>query len=100
MKRDLDQMLGALSAAPVDARLDGLESAVFSRIEARRRDAAGGGLKVQLAAALLALVIGVVVGEVREHQPSRLAQGPGRTEMVVLSDGANLAPSVRLGGGA
>jgi len=103
MKRDLDQMLGALSgsaSASPEPQLDGLESAVFARIEARRRETAGGGVKVQIAAALLALVIGVVVGEVRERQPARVAQGPVRSEMVVLSDGANLAPSVRLGGGA
>ncbi len=100
MKKDLDQMLGALSAAPQDHGLDGLESDVFAKIEARRRETAGGGLKVQIGAALLALVIGVVVGEVRERAPLRAAQGPGASEMVVLSDGANLAPSVRLGGGA
>lgn len=100
MKRDLDQMLGALSATHVEAPLDGLESAVLARIEARRRETAGGGLKVQIAAALLALAIGVVVGEVRERSPARVAQGPSASEMVVLSDGANLAPSVRLGGGA
>jgi ferric-dicitrate binding protein FerR (iron transport regulator) len=100
MKRDLDQMLGALSAAPVAEGLDGLEADVFARIEAQRRESAGGGLKVQIAAAFLALAIGVVVGEVRERQPHRIAQGPAASEMVVLSDGANLAPSVRLGGGA
>ena len=105
MKKDLDQMLGALSAAPLSAAsghhaLDGLEAQVFAKIEARRRETAGGGLKVQIAVALMALAIGVVVGEVRERAPSRVAQGPAASEMVVLSDGANLAPSVRLGGGA
>jgi hypothetical protein len=101
MKRDLDQMLGALSAAPTAHGLDGLESDVFARIRAKEREAAGGGLTMQIGAAILALVIGVVVGEVRERQaPAGVAQGPAATEMVVLSDGANLAPSVRLGGGA
>jgi ferric-dicitrate binding protein FerR (iron transport regulator) len=100
MKRDLDQMLGALSQAPADHALDGLETQVFARIEKNRRETAGGGLTMQLAAAILALAIGVVVGEVHERQPARVATGPAATEMVVLSDGANLAPSVRLGGGA
>lgn len=98
MKSRLDQTLGAVGAPAVDHDLDRLESDVFLRIAAKRREAsAGAGLTVQLAAALLALAIGVVVGEVRERRP---ADTPGRSEMIVLSDGANLAPSVRLGGGA
>lgn len=59
----LDELLKALPAPRLDHALDQLEPAVWRRIEARRSAPwAGGGLRFQLAAAALALVIGMALG--------------------------------------
>jgi hypothetical protein len=95
MAKDLDQLLGALRAAPDEAALDGLEQDVWARVKARREQAlAGGGLRVQLAVAAVALVMGAVVGGATAQRT------PARSEMVVLSEDASLAPSVAVEGGA
>jgi hypothetical protein len=96
MAKDLDDLLGALSVAPVDGALDDLESGVWARVEqARRAQAmAGGGMKMQLAVAVAALAMGAVVGGVSAERR------PARSEMVVLSEDAGLAPSVAIEGGA
>lgn len=96
MARELDDLLGALRAAPLDASLDGLEAGVWSRIEEQRRAraSAGGGLSTQFAVAVAALVMGAVMGgAVAERRP-------GAAEAVVLSEDAHLAPSVAIEGGA
>jgi len=95
MAKELDDLLGALRARPVDAALDGMEAGVWARVEEVRRDqAAAGGLRVQLAAAVVALVMGALVGGVMVQRE------PVRSEMVVLSEDAVLAPSVAVEGGA
>jgi hypothetical protein len=95
-RNDLDDLLGALRASPADAALDGLEAGVWARVENVRRAQAsgGGGLRMQLAVAVAALVMGAVVGGVTAHR------SPVRSEMVVLSEDAGLAPSVAVEGGA
>jgi hypothetical protein len=95
-KQDLDDLFGALRAERLDASLDGLETAVWARVAADRRAqaAAGGGLRMQLAVAVAALAMGVVVGGVTA------GRSPSRSEMVVLSEDAGLAPSVAVEGGA
>lgn len=95
-RADLDDLLGALKTSPMEAALDGLEAGVWSRVEdVRRAQAAGaGGVRVQLAVAVAALLVGAVVGGVTaEHRPTR-------SEMVLLSEDASLAPSVAVEGGA
>jgi hypothetical protein len=96
MAKELDDLLGALRAAPMDASLEGLESGVWARVEERRRaqSMAGGGLRMQLAVAVAALAMGAVVGGVAAERR------PARSEMVVLSEDAVLAPSVAIEGGA
>ena len=96
MARDnLDDLLGALRQRPLEASLEGLESSVWARVEqTRRAQANGGGLQVQLAVAVIALVMGAVLGGVTADR------SPVRSEMVVLSEDARLAPSVAVEGGA
>lgn len=92
---DLDDLLGALKANSADAALDGLEAGVWRRVEDRRRaQADGGGLRMQLAVAVAALALGAVVGGATADRR------PARSEMVVLSEDAVLAPSVAVEGGA
>jgi hypothetical protein len=99
MAKDLDELLSALKVAPVHASgessLDGLEAGVWAKVEERRGQAMGGSsLRTQLAVAALALVMGAVVGGVAGDRK------PVRSEMVVLSEDAGLAPSVAIEGGA
>jgi hypothetical protein len=60
----------------------------------RERALAGGDQRMQLAVAVAALVMGAVVGGVTADRT------PARSEMVVLSEDASLAPSVAVEGGA
>ncbi len=98
MAKDLDDLLGALSAAPThagDASLDGLEAGVWAKIDqTRRAQAVGGGVRVQLAVALVALAMGAVVGGVAGDRQ------PVRSEAALLSEDAGLAFSVAIEGGA
>lgn len=96
MAKDLDDLLGALSAAPVHGSLDDLESGVWAKVDQRRRAqaAAGGGVRMQLAVAVMALAMGAVVGGAFAERR------PARSEAVVLSEDARLAPSVAIEGGA
>lgn len=97
MAKDIDALLGELRAVSIEPRLDDLESGVWARVEADRREralAGGGGVRMQLAVAVAALALGAVVGGVAAERQ------PGRSEMVVLSEDAGLAPSVAIEGGA
>ena len=60
----LDELLRALPSPTLDHALDQLEPMVWRRIEAQGRAAAlpGAGLRFQLAAAGMALVIGLALG--------------------------------------
>jgi hypothetical protein len=93
-KDQLDDLLGALRDRPLEASLDGLEAGVWARVDEARRAQATGGVRVQVAAALIALVLGAVVGHANADRR------PVRSEMVVLSEDAGLAPSVAVEGGA
>jgi len=65
----LDQLLRALPAPGLDHPLDQLEPAVWARIEAGRAPCAPAGLRIQLAAAALALVVGLAFGwSLSQHQ--------------------------------
>jgi hypothetical protein len=61
----LDRILGKIPAPTLDYNLDQLEPAVWARIERLRPSGAGAfsfGLRFQLAAAALALVVGMALG--------------------------------------
>ena len=60
----LDSILSRLPAPMLDRSLDQLEPAVWARIEGLRRPVAAWnlGLRFQLAAAALALVVGMAIG--------------------------------------
>jgi anti-sigma factor RsiW len=64
MTERLDDLLKALPAPSLDHALDQLEPQVWRRIEARRPGPwmAGAALRFQIAAAALALVIGMALG--------------------------------------
>ena len=58
----LDQILSRLPQATLDHSLDQLEPAVWARIERRRPVSWHAGLRFQLAAAALALIVGMAIG--------------------------------------
>ena len=58
----LDQILSRLPGPVLDYPLDQLEPAVWSRIERSRPIAWNAGLRFQLAAAAVALIIGMAIG--------------------------------------
>ena len=64
MTNRLDSILGRMPAPVLDHSLDQLEPAVWARIEGLRRpvSAWNPGLRFQLAAAALALVVGLAMG--------------------------------------
>jgi hypothetical protein len=97
MANNLDDLLGALSVAPTygagEAALDGLESGVWAKVD-QQRQAAGGGVRVQLAVAVAALAMGAAVGNVAADRQ------PVRSEAALLSEDAGLTPSVAIEGGA
>jgi hypothetical protein len=69
----LDQLLRALPAPGLDHPLDQLEPAVWARIEAGRAPwgLAGVSFRMQLAAAALALVVGLAFGwSMGMHRPA------------------------------
>jgi hypothetical protein len=92
----IDELLGRLRTAPRDHELDRLESAVFSRIDARRDAFAGRTLQVQLAVTCGALLLGLAVAQFAGIEAMTM---PLHSEIVVLSDDSALAPSVLLEGG-
>ncbi|HTK33990.1 MAG TPA: hypothetical protein VL358_01725 [Caulobacteraceae bacterium] len=95
-RNDLDDLLGTLKATSSDVALEGLEAGVWKRVEETRRarSMGAGGLRMQLAVAVAALALGAVVGGVTADRR------PARSEMVLLSEDAGLAPSVAVEGGA
>jgi len=96
MTKGIDELLNQLAAAPEPRSLAGLEPAVWRRIESRRTAATfGGGLRLQMAVAVGALVLGVGVSGAMTGP-----RGSYPSEMVVLSEDAHLAPSVAVLGGA
>ena len=94
----LNALLDRLRASPPDRDLSWLESGVWARIERERgADLFGGrALQVQIAAACGALLFGLAISHLAAFSP--MAQRLN-SEVIVLSDDASLAPSVRLEGG-
>ncbi len=91
MLNPLDDRLAALSALDYEARLEGVENAVWTALEKGQRDAMPVGVRYGVAAAALALGLVFGLGSVagRPHSPA--------TELQVLSDDS-IAPSSRIGG--
>lgn len=96
MTHKVDEMLGRLKALPRDHELDGLESAVLSRIEGQGDTFAGKTLQVQLAVTCGALLMGLAIAQFAGMSQMTM---PLHSETVVLSDDSSFAPSVLLEGG-
>lgn len=84
MTDDMDRLIGAIAPGD-DARLAGVEDAVWTRV-GERRDRARMG-QVRLAAVALALVIGVTNGGLL-----LLAPRPEPSEMRIFTVSAGLSP--------
>ena len=93
---NLDDRLASLAAIDAPVALDGLEDAVWTKVQ-QRKAASAAGSGVRLAVTALALAGGLAFGVM--HKASAPAQ-VHVAELGVLSEDGMLAPSVRLGGGA
>lgn len=94
MGERLDDLLRALPAPSLDRPLDQLEPMVWARIDARRSTAAPMGFRVQLAAACMALALGLALGW------SMSSTGHAAEGQSLLYDSyADLGPIGRLEGG-
>lgn len=91
MANPLDDRLAALSVWDDEAKLDGLENAVWSALEQEKRGAMPAGMPFGIAAAALALGLVFGLGSVAGRPHSQA------TELQVLSDDS-VAPSSRIGG--
>jgi hypothetical protein len=96
MTHRVDEMLGRLKASPRDHELDGLESAVFAKIDAPSDGFTGRNLQVQLAVTCGALLLGLVLAQFAGIETMAM---PLHSETIVLSDDSSFAPSVLLEGG-
>lgn len=97
MKDPVDFGLTRLRRVKSDRSLDGMEDAVFTRINEGGPDFfRGHTLQVQLAVSCGALLIGLVMAQTIGHVGAQQI----RSETVVLSDDSLLAPSVSIEGGA
>ncbi len=94
MTDKLDDLLRALPAVTVDHALDQLEPLVWRRIEAARASqaVAGGAWRYQLAAAGMALAIGVALGW------STSSMRSGEPDQALYTSYAELGPAARLSG--
>jgi|WetSurMetagenome_2_1015567.scaffolds.fasta_scaffold238455_1 hypothetical protein len=90
----LDDLLKALPAASLDHALDQLEPQVWRRIEALRPTPWMGGLRFQLAAAALALVIGMALG-----WANGASHGGDRNQSVLYTSYVESGPMARLESG-
>ena len=93
MSDRLDDLLRALPAPTLDYSLDQLEPGVWRRIEARRGAEAvpGGAWRYQLAAAGVALAIGLALGW-------SAAPRPGDQDQSLYASYAGSGPAARLTG--
>jgi hypothetical protein len=91
MSNPLDNRLADLSRLNYEAALGGLEGAVWSALERRKREAITPGVQMGMAAAALALGLALGLGSVAVRPHSSAA------ELQVLSDDS-IAPSSRIGG--
>jgi hypothetical protein len=94
----IDKLLENLKARPLDRSLDGLETAVWTRIDSSAKQDVFGGwtIQVQLAVSCAALLLGLLVAQFTGVSVMPM---PLNSEIVVLSDDSFMAPSVRLEGG-
>jgi hypothetical protein len=92
----IDTALTALRSSGMPAP-DGLENAVWDRIAAKREARADTALtlKMQVAVAGLALIVGVAFGQAALPIAAE-APGTNYSETLVLSDDASLTPSMKL----
>jgi hypothetical protein len=93
MPTTLDDRLEALSRADYAAPLDGLEGAIFGRLERQRMQTGVASAGVQMGLVAAALALGLAVGLGSGAPPSVYG-----SELRVLSDASMLTPSMRLGG--
>ena len=94
MGRSLDDLLNALPGPSLDRSLDQLEPAVWARIGARRTAATPAGLRLQLAAACMALAVGLALGW---SMTSSSQAGEGQS--LLYNNYADVGPIGRLEGG-
>lgn len=88
----LDSLLSRIPEPALDHALDQLEPAVWARIERRRSGRAWGpGLRFQLAAAALALIIGLAIGWVNNG-----ARQPPSDESQLYASYIETGPMARL----
>ena len=99
MPSQLDERLASLAAIHAEPALAGLEDSVWTKVQARKAAAAAGSVGVRAALTAGALAIGLAFGAQHQHA-QRPAQQAHMAELGVLSEDGQLAPSVRLGGGA
>jgi hypothetical protein len=81
-----------------ESPLAGLEDGVWARVQAGKAAAAAGSTGVRVALTAAALAIGLAFGAL--HQQAQRPAQAHLAELGVLSEDGQLAPSVRLGGGA
>lgn len=96
MTYSLDDLLKALPQPRLDYPLDQLEPAVWARIGSRRAAAAwpGASLRFQLAAAAVALVIGMALG-----MATNITRGPDRNQSLLYASYVESGPMARLESG-
>jgi hypothetical protein len=104
MTSQLDERLASLAAidsglSGAEPALAGLEDGVWSRVQARKAAAGAGSAGVRVVLTAAALAIGLAFGALHQQAP-RPVQQAHLAELGVLSEDGQLAPSVRLGGGA
>lgn len=94
----IDSLLRELAQTGLDCDLSGMERAVWARVDREgRADAfAWRSFSIQIAAACGALLLGFAISHMTGFSPMPRQL---TSELVVLSDDAGLAPSVRLEGG-
>ncbi len=97
MSNRLDDLLNRLKEAGEHRDLSLLEAAVWSRIDRQKADVFGGrAFEVQILVTCGALLMGLMVARFLAEMPMPM---PLNSELVVLSDDSQVAPSVLLEGG-
>ena len=94
---NIDNLLNSLRENGASAP-EGLEDAVWTRIAARREAQAAASLtlKMQVAVAGFALLVGAAFGHAALPMVAASAPGTDYSETLVLSDDASLTPSMKL----
>lgn len=94
MNDPIDGGLSRLRQSGARIDLEGLETAVWTKVDAAQGDIFRGHLvSAQIGAAAAALLLGLAIAQFTG------GHAVSRSETIVLSDDSGLAPSVRLEGG-